>query len=284
MVPVPVEDVVVPVPVEDVVVPVPVELVVEVALPPPKPPKPLLVVVEVALPPPKPPMPVLAVVEVAFPPKPPTPPLVVVEVTLPPPKPPMPLLVVAEVLVTLELAPESVPASAMSGTQVLPEQISVLGQVPQKRVPPQASGTDPQVSPAGHLLIGVQVAQMSSCEGVDDCWQVAGPAQVAPVAVHCSQAAKSTLPLFVSHTEVAPLHESPSSPQEHLRQPVTVVPEQTAWAGPVLVHLPCWLLQSCCTTHLRPETVMVSPALPSSQMSAISPQLLSLSPQAPGAA
>jgi hypothetical protein len=90
--------------------------------------------------------------------------------------------------------------------------------------------------------------------------------------------------LVVSQTGVAPLQARPSSPHEHRRQPVTVVPEQIAMAGPVLVHFPCWLLHSSCTTQVRPETVMVSPGLPSSQMSAISPQSLSLSPQAAGKA
>ena len=50
----------------------------------------------------------------------------------------------------------------------------------------------------------------------------------------------------------------------------------------MLVHLPCWLLHSSCTTQVRPLTVMVSPGPPLSQMSAISPQLLLLSPQAAG--
>ena len=79
------------------------------------------------------------------------------------------------------------------------------------------------------------------------------------VAVHCSQAPKSTLVLVVSQTGVAPLQAPPLSPHEHLRQLVSVVPEQTARAVPVLVHLLCLLLQSCCTTQVRPVTVMVSP-------------------------
>ena len=95
---------------------------------------------------------------------------------------------------------------------------------------------------------------------------------------------KSTLVLVVSQTDVAPEHASPSSPHEHLRQPVTVVPEQIAWAVPVLVHLFCLLLQSCCTTQVRPLTVMVSPGLAVSQMSPISPHPLLLSPQPAGAA
>jgi hypothetical protein len=102
--------------------------------------------------------------------------------------------------------------------------------------------------------------------------------------VHCSQAPKSTLELVVSQTDVPPLQAPPSSPQEHLRQLVSVVPEQTGSAVPVLVHLPCLLLQSSCTTQVRPLTVMVSPAPPLSQMSAISPQLSLLSPQPAGAA
>ncbi len=81
-----------------------------------------------------------------------------------------------------------------------------------------------------------------------------------------------------------PVQALPLSPQEHLRQLVVVVPEQTGSAVPVLVHLPCLLLQSSWTLQVRPLTVMVSPAPPSSQMSPISPQLLLLSPQPAGAA
>jgi hypothetical protein len=86
------------------------------------------------------------------------------------------------------------------------------------------------------------------------------------------------LELEVSQTGVAPLHALPLSPHEHMRQPVTVVPEQMGSGVLVLVHWPCWLLQSCWTTHFRPETVMVSPGLPSAQMSPTSPQLLSPQP------
>ncbi len=259
-------------PVEDVavvVVPVPVdELAVDVVLAPPIPPMPPVdeVVVDVALAPPIPPIPPVdeVVVDVTLaPPAPPRPPVdeVVVDVALDPPRPP-----VDEVLVA-EPVPESGPAS----------------QGPHRIVPPHPFEMDPH-APGGHTVTGVHAAQMSSREGSVDCWHVAGAVHSAVAAVHCSQPPKSTLPPFVSHTGVPPLQASPSSPQEHLRHPVSVVPEQTAWVGPVLVHLPCWLLQSCCTTQLRPDTVMVSPGLPSAQMSAISPQLLSLSPQAAGAA
>ena len=63
---------------------------------------------------------------------------------------------------------------------------------------------------------------------------------------------------------------------------MTVVPEHTACAVPVLVHLICLLLQISCTTQLRPLTVMVSPVPPSSQMSPTSPHPLLLSPQPAG--
>jgi hypothetical protein len=125
--------------------------------------------------------------------------------------------------------------------------------------------------------------QMSSCVAVDDCSQV--PAgQVPLVAVHCSQAPKSTLALCVSQTGVAPLQAPPLSPHEHWRHPVSVVPVHTGRSGPVLVHLPWALLQSSWTYQVRPLTTTVSSLTfaGGTQMSAISPQLLS--PQAAGAA
>jgi hypothetical protein len=63
-----------------------------------------------------------------------------------------------------------------------------------------------------------------------------------------------------------------------LRQPVNVVPAHTGCTGPALVHLFSVLLHSCWTTQFRPLTVMVSPALPSAQMSAISPHVLLAQP------
>jgi hypothetical protein len=130
---------------------------------------------------------------------------------------------------------------------------------------------------------GVQL-QTSSDAGVADCSQTPPAPHELLVAVHCSQAPESTLVDVVSHTGVPPVHAPPVSPQEHLRQFVRFVPEQTARSGPVLVHLFCLLLQTSCTLHVRPLTVIVSPAPFVSQMSAISPQLLLLSPHAAGAA
>jgi hypothetical protein len=155
---------------------------------------------------------------------------------------------------------------------------------PHGSIPPQPSEIIPQLSGAGHTLRGTQVppTQMSSCAGVADCWHVPPPVHVPLVAVHASQAPKSTFVLVVSQTDVAPLHPLPLSPHEHLRQFATVVPVQIGFAGPDTTHLFCLLLQSGCTTQLCPLTMMVGPALPSAQMSPISPQLLLLSPQPAG--
>jgi hypothetical protein len=180
----------------------------------------------------------------------------------------------------LEIVPQlSGAGQLVIGTQFEPQTLGVppppqvSGAVqapPQVTMPPQPSGMVPQLSGAGQLVSGVQL-QMSSFAGVDDCSQVSLVGQLPLVAVHCSQPPKSTLPLFVSQTGVVPVQAPPLSPQEHLRQPVTVVPEQTVCAVPVLVHFFWALLQSSCTYHLRPLTVIVSPSLPSPQMSPISP-------------
>jgi hypothetical protein len=107
--------------------------------------------------------------------------------------------------------------------------------------------------------------------------------QLPPVAVHPTHAPNHALALDVSQIGVAPLHAPPLSPHEHKRQLAPGVPEQIASDdGPVLIHLPFLLLHSSWTIQVRPSTVIGSPARPSSQMSAISPQLLSLSPQAAG--
>jgi hypothetical protein len=110
---------------------------------------------------------------------------------------------------------------------VPPPHVCGAVQVPQLTMPPQPSGTVPQVSPAGQVVVmGVQPTQMSSCDGVADCWHVPPPRQVLLAVVHCSHPPKSTLLLVVSQTDVAPLQARPSSPQEHGRQLLTVVPEQ----------------------------------------------------------
>src|SRR6185437_13727378 len=118
--------------------------------------------------------------------------------------------------------------------------------VPQLIMPPQPSESGPQVSPAGQLLSGVQPHSLA----VPPPPQVCGDVQV---------------------------------PQLMVVQPYGAVPQfwppAHVGAGPVLVHLFCALLQSSCTYQVRPETVIVSPALPLSQMSPISPHLLKLSPQ-----
>src|SRR6185437_6806636 len=172
---------------------------------------------------------------------------------------------------------------ALSGVQFEPQtfavppppQVSPVGHTPpQVTMPPQPSEIVPQLSGDGQVVIGWHVVgQMSSLEGVVDCAQVAPPVQVSFVDVHCSHPPKSTLVLVVSQTDVFPLQAPPLSPQEQRRQPVTVVPEQTAGGVPVLVQLFCLLLQSSCTYHVRPLTVMVSSTMPAAgtQMSAISP-------------
>ncbi len=192
----------------------------------------------------------------------------------------------------LGMVPQLSPAGqVVMGVQLLPHwlatppppQVCGAVQVPQATVPPQPLGTVPQLSPAGQVVMGVQTAgQMSSCAGVEDWSHALVPHAVWLLEVHCSQSPKSTLVPVVSQTPVAPVQALPVSPHEHLRQLVSVVPEQTGRAVPLATHLPCLLLQRSWTVQVRPPTVMVSPAPSSSQMSPISPHWLLASYQPTG--
>ena len=114
--------------------------------------------------------------------------------------------------------------------------------VPQAIVPPQPLEIDPQASPVGQLVSGTH-SQMSSFAAVDDCSHVSVPQAAEETEVHCAQSPNSTLLLVVSQTAVAPLQATPSSPQEHLRQPPSVVP-QSGFTVPELWHWLAALLQT----------------------------------------
>jgi hypothetical protein len=78
-----------------------------------------------------------------------------------------------------------------------PPQVCGAAHEPQEMVPPHPSGMVPQLSPAGQAVMGTQT-QMSSEAGVEDCAHVLPLGQFPLVAVHASQAPKSTFAELVS--------------------------------------------------------------------------------------
>jgi hypothetical protein len=162
---------------------------------------------------------------------------------------------------------------------------------PQGIVPPQPSGTVPQLSPAGHDRAGVHPHTF----GVPPPPHVCGDVHDPPQASVPPQPSEMVPQLSPAGHDVLHPHTFGVPPPPHVcggvHVPQPMVPSQLSdtvpqlsplgqvLAGPVLVHLPWALLQSCCTVHVRPDTVIVSPGVtPSLQMSPISPQSRSYQP------